>query len=111
MNAAFASQTSSELLPFHVFSHKTPLLRQLKDVDMWMQYNKITNLKIAAKKINGIIIHPNEVFSYWKLIGKPTKRKGYVDGMVLHNGTFSAGTGGGLCQMSNLIFWITIQQP
>lgn len=111
MNAAFASQTSSELLPFHVFSHKTPLLRQLKDVDMWMQYNKITNLKIAAKKINGIIIHPNEVFSYWKLIGKPTKRKGYVDGMVLHNGTFSAGTGGGLCQMSNLIFWMTIHTP
>ncbi|MCE5225621.1 MAG: VanW family protein [Porphyromonadaceae bacterium] len=111
MNAVFASQTSTALLPFCCFSHKTPLLRQLKDVDMWMQYNKIINLKIAAKKINGIIIHPNEVFSYWKLIGKPTKRKGYVDGMILNNGTFSAGVGGGLCQLSNLIFWMTIHTP
>lgn len=111
MNAVFASQTSSELLPFCCFSHKTPLLRQLKDVDMWMQYNKIINLKIASKQLNGIIIHPNEVFSYWKLIGKPTKRKGYADGMILRNGTFSAGTGGGLCQMSNLIFWMTIHTP
>ena len=111
MNAVFASQTSSALLPFCFSSHKTPLLRQLKDVDMWMQYNKIINLKIAAKKIDGIIIHPNEVFSYWKLIGRPTKRKGYVDGMILNNGTFSAGTGGGLCQLSNLIFWMTIHTP
>mgnify|MGYP001184570983 CR=1 FL=1 len=111
MNSVFASGRSTALLPFCCFSHRTPLLRQLKDVDMWMQYNKITNLKLAAEKLDGVIIHPNEVFSYWKLIGKPTKRKGYVDGMVLRNGTISAGTGGGLCQLSNLVFWMTIHTP
>lgn len=111
MNRRFASARSEEVLPYCCFSHKTLLLRQLKDVDMWMQQNKIVNLRIAAQRLNGVVLHPGEVFSYWKLIGKPSKRKGYVDGMVLKSGTFTAGTGGGLCQMSNLIFWMAIHTP
>ena len=78
---------------------------------MWLQENKIINLKLAAPRIHGILIRPGEVFSYWKLIGNPSRRKGYVDGMILRNGTFAAGTGGGLCQLSNLIFWMTLHTP
>lgn len=98
-------------LPYRYAAHKTILLRQLKDVDMWMQHNKIVNLTIAAKRINGLILRPGEIFSYWKRIGKPTKAKGYLDGMILRNGTFRAGTGGGLCQLSNLLFWMTSHTP
>ncbi len=111
MKKKFASQKSTKKLHYSCFSHKTLLLRKLKDVDMWLQHNKIINLKIAANQLNGIIIRPGEVFSYWKLIGKPTKKKGYVDGMVLQDGTFTVGTGGGLCQMSNLIFWMALHTP
>ncbi len=93
------------------FTHSTPMLRQLRDVDMELQYNKITNLQIAIQHINDIVIKPGETFSYWKLIGKPTKRKGYKEGMILYSGTVKAGTGGGLCQLSNLIYWMTIHTP
>ena len=96
---------------YEIFAHKTPMLRKLKDVDMYLQYNKITNLRIAAAKVNGITINPGETFSYWKAIGKPTRQKGYLDGMVLKNGGFKAGLGGGLCQLSNLIYWMTIHTP
>ena len=74
----FAKQKSLVPLKYTYFSHKTPLLRKLKDVDMWMQHNKVNNLKIAVNKVNGIILHPGEIFSYWYLIGKPSKRKGYL---------------------------------
>lgn len=111
MRKTFAGTRSEQPLPYVYFKHQTPLLRKLKDVDMWLQYNKIINLKCAVPKINGIILRPGEVFSYWKLIGKPSGRKGYVPGMVLQNGTFHAGVGGGLCQLSNLIFWMTIHTP
>ncbi len=111
MDRYFAKEKSSELLPYRYFSHKTILLRKLKDVDMWLQENKIINLRIAVEKVNGIVLRPGEVFSYWKLIGKPSKRKGYVEGMILKNGTFEPGIGGGLCQLSNLIFWMTIHTP
>lgn len=98
--------------PYIVFSHSTPLLRKLKDVDMYLQYNKITNLKLAVSKINGAIIKPGETFSYWKFIGKPTYKEGYLDGLVLcPNGTFKSGVGGGLCQLSNLIYWMTLHTP
>lgn len=83
----FAKDFQENPLPYLYFSHKTILLRKLKDVDMWMQENKIVNLKIAAQRLNGVIIRPGEVFSYWKLIGNPTKRKDYVEGMILRNGT------------------------
>ncbi|KPB03952.1 VanW family protein [Bacillus sp. CHD6a] len=107
----YTEEMTDEILPYQVFIHKTPTLRKLKNVDMWYQYNKVINLKIAVQKLNGCVIRPGETFSYWKLIGKPTKSKGYVEGMVLFYGTFKPGLGGGLCQLSNLIYWLTLHTP
>lgn len=109
-NKEFASSRETPL-PCLDFSHRTILLRKLKDVEMQYQYNKIINLKLAALRLNGIVIRPGEVFSYWKLIGKPSYRKGYVDGMVLQGGSFHYGPGGGLCQLSNLIYWMVLHTP
>ncbi len=100
-----------KILPYKCFSHRTPLIRELKDADMYLQYNKIQNLKLAVSKLNGVIINPGETFSYWKLIGKPTRRKGYLEGMILFCGTVRSGIGGGLCQLSNLIYWMTLHTP
>jgi vancomycin resistance protein VanW len=78
---------------------------------MWLQENKVTNLKLATAKINSLVLKPGETFSLWRLVGKPTKAKGYVEGMILINGSFSSGVGGGLCQLSNLIYWMTLHTP
>ncbi|WP_261302502.1 VanW family protein [Paenibacillus andongensis] len=107
----YAKAKQAEPFPYLLFSHKTPLLRQLKDVDMWLQHNKVINLRIAAKQLNGVIVKPGETFSYWRLIGSTTRRKGYLDGMVLFHGKVQAGVGGGLCQLSNLIYWMTLHTP
>lgn len=106
---AFCFKT--EELPYKAASHETPLYRQLRNVDMWLQENKVNNLKLACKKLNGIILKPGETFSFWRLVGKPTKAKGFLEGMVLTNGTFTAGVGGGLCQLSNLIYWMALHTP
>ena len=107
----FALKIDLDLKPYTVFKHQTPLLRKLKDVDMWLQYNKVTNIKLALENLNGIIIYPGETFSFWKLVGKTTAAKGYVEGMVLSHGKFKPGLGGGLCQLSNLIYWMTLHTP
>lgn len=111
MRHIFALKKSNDSLPFVYSSHRTPLLRELKNTEMWMQYNKIANLRLAAARVNGILLHPGEVFSYWRLIGKPSRLKGYQKGMILVNGTVRPGVGGGLCQLSNLIFWMTLHTP
>ncbi len=98
--------------PYLIFTHNTPLIRKLHGVDLNLQYNKINNLKIAINKVNGICIKPGEIFSYWRLIGKPTRWKGYKEGLILKpDGTFGSGIGGGLCQLSNLIYWMTLFTP
>ncbi|MDP4084585.1 MAG: VanW family protein [Bacillota bacterium] len=107
----FSLRKEETLLSHSVFSHKTILLRELKDVDMWLQHNKVKNLKIAIKKLNKVVIRPGETFSYWRLLGNTTRRKGYVEGMVLHYGQVTTGIGGGLCQLSNLIYWMTLHSP
>jgi len=110
-NTHFALGKEEKLLKHKVFEHKTILLRELKDVDMWLQHNKVRNLNIATAVLNKGLIRPGETFSYWRLLGKPTKRKGYEEGMVLHYGKVTAGIGGGLCQLSNLIYWMTLHTP
>lgn len=83
----FAKTKLSKDLKYKCFEHKSLHLRQIRDVDMIYQHNKITNLKIATKKLDRIVIRPGETFSYWKLIGKTTKKKGYLpwNGFILWN--------------------------
>lgn len=98
-------------LSYSIFEHRSLILRPLKDVDMYLQVNKRTNLEIAVRKIDSIIIEPNQTFSLWKLVGKPTKRKGYLEGLVLDGGKITTGIGGGLCQLGNLLYWTTLHSP
>lgn len=94
-----------------VTTHHTPLLRTLKQVDMYLQENKKTNLRLAAEKICGVLIQPGETFSFWYLVGRPAARKGYLEGLVLENGRIGKDIGGGLCQMGNLIYWMALHTP
>ena len=107
----FAKKNTDIIFEYIVIKHKSFLLRPLKDVDMYLQHNKVTNLKLAIKHLDKIVIKPGETFSIWKNVGRPTKLKGYLDGLTLHNGTISKGVGGGLCQLGNLLYWMTLHTP
>jgi vancomycin resistance protein VanW len=98
-------------LSHRVKKHQSVLLKKLGENNEQLQLNKVTNLKIAAKKIDGLLIAPGETFSFCKLVGLPTKRKGYLPGMELSFGEARAGIGGGICQISNLIHWLVIHSP
>lgn len=96
----------------HIWKGETKiLLRNLHGVDMRLQKNKVKNLEIAGKKINNIIVKPGEIFSFWNIVGSATKRKGYLKGLVISNGEFKEGYGGGLCQLANLIHYLVLHTP
>ncbi|MCX6716212.1 MAG: VanW family protein [Candidatus Taylorbacteria bacterium] len=86
--------------------HSSPLFRKLGDFDQDLLTGKVENLKIAIDALQGTIIYPNEIFSFWHIVGDTTKKKGYVDGMLLSDGKIVRGIGGGLCQLSNLLYWL-----
>lgn len=110
-NRRYAVTRRAKRLEKRLFCHKSVLIRKLGSADMRLQYNKVRNLKLAAARVDGIVIQPGETFSLWRLIGEPTKRKGYVEGMLLSNGEVKAGIGGGLCQLANLLYWMTLHTP
>lgn len=91
--------------------HATPLMRPLSGVDPQLQRNKVVNLRIAASRLDGVVIDPGVRLSFWREVGKPTYRRGFVDGLVLSHGHLTAGVGGGLCQFTNLLFWMTLHTP
>lgn len=97
---------SPDSLPIRLVQHQSPLLRKLGDADMRLQHNKVANLTIASECIDGVIIRPGETFSFWNLVGLPTKERGFLEGMLISNGEVKSGVGGGLCQMANLLYWM-----
>ncbi|MBE3554551.1 MAG: VanW family protein [Thermicanus sp.] len=107
----FAEERREENLPFIVKRHQSLLRRRLGDSDPQLQENKIVNLGIAIQKIDGILIPPGKIFSVWRLVGKTSKRKGYMEGLTLSRGEVKTGVGGGLCQLSNLLYWMALHTP
>lgn len=110
-NKQFAKVDNNITFDNSIFKHKSFLLRSLKNVDMVLQYNKVNNLKNAISKLDKVVIKPGYTFSIWRLVGRPTKSKGYLEGLVLNNGTISKGIGGGLCQLGNLLYWMALHSP
>ena len=107
----WAKTRSGDRLPEIQFAHRTPLIRHLRGEEMEWQKNKVINLRLAVARLDGLLLQPGETFSYWRMIGKPTRKKGYREGMVLFLGRIGSDVGGGLCQLSNLIFWMTLHTP
>lgn len=88
--------------------HALPIYRNLPGVEKQLFENKRHNLKIAIKHLNHLIIKPEETFSFWHLLGNPSKQRGYLPGLVIQNGCAAVGTGGGLCQLANMIYWLAL---
>lgn len=107
----FAKNSTKTSYPYTCKKHQSLLRRRLGDSDPQLQENKIVNLSIASNKIDGIVIHPGEIFSFWELVGKTTKAKGYIEGMQLSRGDVKTGVGGGICQLANLLYWMALHTP
>lgn len=107
----FAKVRSPELLPYTVCRHSSLIRRRLGNVDRTLQENKAVNLALAAPLVSNILIRPGETFSFWHLVGNPTARRGFREGLTISCGTATSGIGGGMCQMTNLIHWMVLHTP
>jgi vancomycin resistance protein VanW len=104
----FAHDKSSDRLPIIIKKHNSLIRRRLGNVDMQLQENKAVNLSIAAPCVDGIIIRPGETFSFWRLVGRDTKRRGFKEGLAIARGCPTKRKGGGMCQFTNLIHWMVL---
>ena len=52
---AYARRRTAPDCPHLWMAHATPLVRRFRDVDLWMQENKVRNLRLAAARLDGVI--------------------------------------------------------
>lgn len=66
--------------------------------------NRIYNITLAATRLNGILVAPDEVFSFNKALGDVSAFTGYKQAYIIQNGRTVLGDGGGVCQVSTTLF-------
>ena len=66
--------------------------------------NRVFNVGLAASAMNGILVAPDEIFSFVKYIGDISASTGYKPAYVIKEGRTVLGDGGGVCQVSTTLF-------
>ncbi len=110
-HTAFAKIHRENDLPVLVKGHVSPILRRLEGVELRLQQNKAENLRLAARRIDGLLVAPGETFSFWHLVGRCTAQRGYLPGLAISGGHLQEEVGGGLCQLANLIHYLVLHSP
>ena len=62
------------------------------------------NIELGIARINGTILQPGEEFSFKKELGAVTVEDGFSEEKIFLNGEVTKGVGGGLCQVSTVLF-------
>lgn len=83
---------------------RAPLWSDVSPEEFPLTAGKVENLRIAARAFHGVEIPPGGVMSFWRQLGRTTRRKGYVSGRELREGCIIPAVGGGLCQLSGLLY-------
>ncbi|MGI6065443.1 MAG: VanW family protein [Bacillota bacterium] len=66
--------------------------------------SRSSNIKIAAHKLDRVLVMGREVFSFNDVVGPRTKEAGYQESLVIENNEFTPGVGGGVCQVSTTLY-------
>ncbi len=107
----YSTKISRSNLEYLVFTTKEKMINPKSGYDIQYQINKVDNLKLVAKTIHKVIIEPNETFSFWMLAKNAEKHGKYKKGLAMVNNKIVPVEGGGLCQISNLLFWMFLHTP
>lgn len=107
----WAGEISPLILPCKVCEYSSVMVNEKSGFDIKYQINKVHNLKLAAAKLNRLIIRPGESFSFWRAVRNADRKTPYKDGLEFIDGKIQGSYGGGLCHLSNLLFWLLLHTP
>ena len=66
--------------------------------------DRVHNIKTGSSKFNGLLLAPDEIFSFNTYLGKVDESTGYRKGLVIKQEGTVPEYGGGLCQVSTTMF-------
>lgn len=95
--------------PLVVAESRTPLWSEAPPTERRHQLGKVHNLRRAVRRLDGVAIGAGDVFSFWKQVGRASRRRGFVIGRMLQEGCLVPAVGGGLCQLSNALYDVALR--
>ncbi len=66
--------------------------------------SRIHNITTASKRFDGLVIAPNEEFSFVSVLGPVDGEHGYKEELVIRDNETKPEYGGGICQVSTTVF-------
>ncbi len=66
--------------------------------------SRVHNINLASSRLQGVLVKPEEIFSFNKTLGEVSKETGYQQAYVIKEGQTILGDGGGVCQVSTTLF-------
>lgn len=72
------------------------------------QTDRTHNLKLAAEKLNEVVLHPGEEFSFNGIVGERLAKDGYRQAPIFINGDIEPSTGGGICQIASTMYNVAL---
>ena len=107
----YCGTQAADRLPVLLFESSCPMYNAETGFDMVFQKNKVFNLQLAAMALDTLLIRPGETFSLSRAIRHADRKTPYRDGLTVIDGKLTTAYGGGLCQISNLLFWLFLHSP
>ena len=102
----FAKNSSEKLEMAKTWSERITIIQPI-NVSDWAE-NKKHNLRLAISRFQNLPLYPNEIFSFWYYVGNPTKKVGYKIGINIIKNRLDFDYGGGLCQLSGLLYHLAL---
>lgn len=66
--------------------------------------NRAHNIALAASRLNGILVPSGGSFSFNAVVGPRNYEQGFLDAVIIENGKYTDGLGGGVCQVSTTLY-------
>ena len=63
----YAAVRTKTPLEYTLFRANVAMRNERSGFPMEYQQNKVHNLRLAAEAMNGVVLHPSETFSFWRL--------------------------------------------
>lgn len=88
--------------PFQLAEYSCPLINPPSQRGLFE--NKIHNIELAISRFSPPVLRPGQAFSFWDTALAPTAENGFREGAMFINRQVKTSLGGGLCQLSGLIY-------
>src|ERR1700731_1907921 len=105
----FLSKANDHGFSIIIGASQTPLWSEERPEERAYQLGKVQNLRRATTALDGVVVPAGAIFSFWKQIGRASRRRGFVTGRMLQQGCLVPAAGGGLCQLSNALYDAALQ--